>query len=95
MGPVYDGDAVKTDGQRSERTFPTTSSIKTFIQMDIGTYNTTLSGYTLPMDLQLHPCPLHVYRHPGVGTQGEHDEGDSTPAGNGGRGDGRQQKIPA
>ncbi len=57
LGPLYDGDAVKTDGQRSERAFPPTPLLTPGIQMDLGTDNTAFANDTLPMDLQVRPHP--------------------------------------
>ncbi len=57
LGSLYDGDAVETDGRRSERAFPTTPPFMPGIQMDLGTDNTALAGDTLSMDLQVRPRP--------------------------------------
>jgi hypothetical protein len=37
--------------------FPTTPPFMTGIQMDLETYNTDIASDTLPMDLQVRPCP--------------------------------------
>ncbi len=57
LGPLYDGDAVKTDGRSPERAFPPTPPLTPGIQMDLGVDNTTLAGDTLSVDLQVRPHP--------------------------------------
>ena len=89
LGSLYDGDAVYPNGYRPERVFPTTPPFLTSIHTDLRTYNTALTGDTLPMDLLVRTCTRQDYRHPGVGTQGGIDEGNRAPAGVGGRGVGR------
>ena len=93
MGPLYDGDAVYTDGRRPDRISPEAPICTTDFKMALGTHHTVLAGDTLPMDMQVSSCTRQVYRHPGVGTQGEIDEGDRAPAEIGRRGVGGGQQV--
>ena len=94
LGPLYDGDAVHTDGRRPERISPAAAIHKTGFEMALGTHHATLAGDTLPMDQQVHSRTQQVYQHPGVGTQEGIDEGDRIPAGIGRRGAGRGRQVP-
>ena len=53
MGPLYDGDAVYTNGRRPERIPPATSIDTPGFDMALRTNHTALAGDTLPMDLQV------------------------------------------
>ncbi len=57
LGPLYDGDAVETDGRSPERAFSPTPPLTPGIQMDLGVDNTTLAGDTFSVDLQVRPHP--------------------------------------
>jgi hypothetical protein len=93
LGPLYDGDAVHTDGRRPEHISPAAPIHKTGFIMALRTHHATLAGDTLPMDLQVRSCTRQVYRHSGVSTQGGIDEGDRVPAGIGEKGAGRGQQV--
>ena len=53
MGPLYDGDAVYTNGRRPERIPPAAPIDTSGFDMALGTNHAAPAGVTLPMDLQV------------------------------------------
>jgi hypothetical protein len=53
MGPLYDGDAVYTNGRRPERIPPAAPIDTSGFDIALGTNHAAPAGDTLPMDLQV------------------------------------------
>ena len=53
MGPLYDGDAVYTNGHHPERIPPAAPIETSGFDMALGTKHAAPAGDTLPMDLQV------------------------------------------
>ncbi len=53
MGPLYDGDAVYTNGRRPEHIPPAAPIDTPGFDMALRTNHAALAGDTLPMDLQV------------------------------------------